>query len=122
MPKRPSLVSLLACASLLSVFGPSPAVAKDTWIEVRSPHFTVISNAGDKQARRIADQFEQFREVFQNAFPKLSVDLGKPLVIFALKNEDSMKALLPGYYEVKGRIHPAGFYLPGEEVHFVAVR
>ena len=110
---------------LISLFlGSASAVAasKDPWIEVRSPNFTVVSNAGEKEARKIADQFEQFREVFHSSFPKLRVDLGKPLTIFAVKNEDSLKVLLPGYWEVKGRVHPAGIYAPGEEQHFVAVR
>src|SRR6266436_2541851 len=98
------------------------AAAKDAWIEVQSPHFKVVSNAGENEARKIADQFEQFREVFHSSFPKLRVDLGKPLTIFAVKNEDSLKTLLPGYWEVKGRIHPAGIYAPGEEEHFVVVR
>src|SRR5208282_1858148 len=76
------LAPLLLCAR------PLEGTPKDTWIEVRSPNFTVISNGDDKEARKIADQFEQFREVFHNSFPKLRVDLGKPLVIFAVKNED----------------------------------
>jgi tetratricopeptide (TPR) repeat protein len=123
MPSRLPLWLLFACA-IFAALSPRPVIAgiKDNWVEVRSPHFTVISNAGDKQARRMADQFEQFREVFQTAFPKLRVDLGKPLVIFALKNEDSMKLMLPGYWEVKGGVHPAGIYAPGEDVHMVAVR
>lgn len=82
----------------------------------------VISNAGEKEARKVTDQFEQFREVFHNSFPGLRVDLGKPLIIFAVKNEDSLKLLLPGYWESKGRAHPAGLYAPGEERHFVALR
>ena len=63
------------------------AASKESWIEVHSPHFTVISNAGDKQARKLADQFEQFREMFHNSFPKLRVDLGKPLIISAVKTK-----------------------------------
>jgi tetratricopeptide (TPR) repeat protein len=98
------------------------APAKDVWIEIRSPHFLVVSNASDHDARKVADQFEQFREVFQAAFPKLRVDLGKPLIIFALKNEDSMRQLIPEYWEKKGRIHPDGLYVPGEDVHSVVVR
>jgi tetratricopeptide (TPR) repeat protein len=97
-------------------------VSKDNWTEVRSPHFTVISNSGEKEARRVADQFEQFREVFEKSFPRLRLDLGRPLIIFAVKNEDSLKSLLPGYWEVKGRAHPAGIYVSEEERHFVAVR
>jgi len=99
-----------------------PSAAKDSWTEVRSPHFSVISNAGEKEARRTADQFEQFREVFHSSFPTLRLDLGRPLIIFALKNEDSLKILLPGYWEVKGHAHPAGIYVSGEERDFVALR
>jgi Tfp pilus assembly protein PilF len=98
------------------------AAHNDTWVEVRSPDFTVISNAGEKEARKIADQFEQIREVFQNAFQKMRVDLGKPVIIFALKNEDSMKSMLPAFWEVKGHMHPGGVYQPAEEKHFVVVR
>jgi tetratricopeptide (TPR) repeat protein len=94
----------------------------DTWLEARSPDFTVISNAGEKEARKIADQFEQIREVFQNAFPKMRVDLGKPVIILAVKNEDSLKALLPAFWEAQGHTHPAGWYQPAEEKHFVVVR
>jgi tetratricopeptide (TPR) repeat protein len=98
------------------------ASAKEFWVEVRSPNFTVLSNAGEKEARRIADQFEQFREVFRATLPQFRVELGKPLIIFAVKDEDSLKLLLPAFWETKGHMHPAGFYSPGEESHLVAVR
>jgi tetratricopeptide (TPR) repeat protein len=94
---------------------------KESWVEVRSPNFTIISNGGEKDARKVADQFEQFREVFHYTFPNLRVELGKPLIIFAVKNEDSLKILLPAYW-IKGHAHPAGIYVPGEDRHFVAVR
>jgi Tfp pilus assembly protein PilF len=106
----------------LSLTVPAGATKKDAWVEVLSPHFTVVSDAGEKEARRIADQFEQIREVFQNAFPKLRADPGKPVTIFALKNEDSMKALLPAYWEMKDHMRPAGLYIPGEDKHCVVVR
>ena len=122
--RRPGkcLSRLCACLVLFALGAVRVAGAKDPWIEVQSPHFKVVSNAGENQARKIADQFEQFREVFHSAFPKLRVDLGKPLVIFAVKNEDTLKLLLPGYWEVKGRMHPAGIFAPGEARHYVAVR
>jgi tetratricopeptide (TPR) repeat protein len=114
---RPAILGLA-----LFVTEPAGATKKDPWIEVRSPHFNVVSDAGEKEARRIADQFEQIREVFQNAFPKLRADPGKPVAIFALKNEDSMKALLPAYWEMKDHMHPAGLYIPGEDKHCVVLR
>ena len=77
-PARGALFLVLLAFSPLSSL---PAELHDTWVEVRSPNFTVISNAGEKQARKVADEFEQIREVFQNAFPRLRVDLGKPVII-----------------------------------------
>jgi tetratricopeptide (TPR) repeat protein len=115
------LVRLLLLSSLALVLNTS-LPAKDVWIEIRSPHFLVVSNASDHDARKVADQFEQFREVFQAAFPKLRVDLGKPLIIFALKNEDSMRDLIPEFWEKKGSIHPDGIYVPAADVHSVVVR
>jgi len=115
---RAGVLLLLGLSSVI----PLGAGTKETWIEVQSPNFTVISNAGEKEARKIADQFEQFRGVFQNSLPLSRVDLGKPLVIFAVKNEDNLKVLLPGFWEVKGHTHPAGIYVPGEARHTVAVR
>ena len=43
----------------------------ENWIEVTSPHFVVATNSSEKQARRMADQFERMRSVFQKLFPKL---------------------------------------------------
>jgi Tfp pilus assembly protein PilF len=119
---RAGLVALLLALCGLFFTPCLHAARNDTWVEVRSPNFTVISNAGEKEARTIAGQFEQIREVFHNAFPKLRVDLGKPVIIFAVKNEDTMKSLLPAFWEVKGHTHPGGLYQPAEEKHFVVVR
>jgi tetratricopeptide (TPR) repeat protein len=113
---------LLLRLFLLSALLTPPLSAKDTWIEIHSPHFLVVSNASDHDARKVADQFEQFREVFQATFPKLRVDLGKPLIIFALKNEDSMRDLIPEFWEKKGSVHPDGIYVPAADVHSVVVR
>src|SRR5208283_4382679 len=108
MPSRP-LLRLRAMLLVVSVLTLLPAArlaaAKDVWIEVRTPNFTVIGNAGEKEARKIADQFEQIREVFHSAFPTLRTEIGKPVVIFAVKNEESLKLLLPEYWESKGHTH-----------------
>ena len=112
-------VCAAAIASLPSALADD---SKDVWVEVRSPHFVVASNAGEKQARHVAQQFEEIRGTFQVAFPKLRLDLGKPVIILATKNENSLKILLPAYWEQKGSVHPAGIYIPGEEKHYVALR
>jgi hypothetical protein len=60
---------------------------------VRSPHFVVASNAGEKEARRVADQFEQIRALFHTAFPNLRVDPAEPLLILAEREHDHVVAM-----------------------------
>jgi tetratricopeptide (TPR) repeat protein len=96
--------------------------AADNWIEVRSPHFIVVTNASEKEARRIADQFELIRATFHSAFGILRMDPAQTIVILAAKNEATMKLLLPEEWEDKKRVHHAGMYQPGPEKHYVILR
>jgi len=75
-------VALLLCGAGFAASDPNVG-----WIEVRSPHFLVFSNAGEREARRIADQFEQIRGLFHAAFTNLRVDPAQPVLILAAKNE-----------------------------------
>ncbi len=101
---------------------PAFAAKEEVWTEVRSPNFIVVSNAGEKQARNVAEQFEVFRSAFTQMFPKARVDLGKPLTIFAVKNEKELRELLPGFWEKKGQTQPVGIFVPGQEKLYVALR
>src|SRR6202140_2769572 len=92
------------------------------WVEVRSAHFEVSTNAGEKEGRRVADQFEQIRTLFHSAFGALRVDPAQPVLILAAKNENTMKMLLPEDWEVKGHVHPAGLYQQGEDKHYVVLQ
>jgi hypothetical protein len=94
----------------------------DAWIEIRSPHFTVKSNATEKLARGIARQFEEIRAAFQEAFPELRVDPGKPMIVLAVKDEESMKTLLPEFWQVEGGVHPSGLYVTSFDENFAILR
>jgi len=109
----------LACLFFLA---PVVANAADNWIEVRSQHFTVNTNAGEKDARKIADQFEQIRQMFHSAFSALRVDTAQPIIIVAAKNENTMKLFLPEEWEVKGHIRHTGIYQQGEDKDYVLLR
>src|SRR5207245_9961958 len=98
------------------------ALTAENWVEVRSPHFIVATNASEKEARKVADQFEQIRAMFHSAFATFQVDLPQPIVILAAKNQTTMKQLLPEEWEVKGHIHHAGMYQPGEDKDYVILR
>lgn len=118
------LRAAIAFAFLASLFLASRASAQknQVWTEVRSPNFVVVTSSGEKQGRTIAEQFEAFRAAFAELFPEARVDLGKPLTILAVKNENGLKELLPAYWETKGRMKPAGVFVPGQEKLYVALR
>lgn len=94
----------------------------DNWVEVKSPHFTVITNAGEREGKRIAGQFEDVRGMFEQSFPKLRVDFGKPTIVFALKNEDSLKLLIPNYGQNKNAMKLAGLYKTSYDRNYALIR
>ncbi len=111
--------------SALAVFAFVFAQAREKpeiWLEVRSPHFVVVSNSNEKQARRVADQFERIRSVFRKAFPRMRVDPGAPIIVLALKDEKSFKTLLPESWLRKGQLQRTGLFLRAPEKNYVLLR
>jgi len=101
----------------------SPANAgENSWVEIRSPHFTVFSDAGEKQARRATHDFEKFHAVIRSFIPSLQVNPSIPTIVFAAKNEGTLKSLLPQYWAEKGRARPSGIFVGGAEKNYVALR
>ena len=45
----------------------------EPWVEVRTAHFIVASDGGEKTARRFADEFESLLRIFQSTMPKSRV-------------------------------------------------
>lgn len=56
------------------------------WVEVRSPNFSVITDAGEKKGRDVALHFEQMRSVFGKLMTRANVNLSVPLQIVAFRN------------------------------------
>ena len=108
------LPAFLACAT--------GASAAEQWTEVRSPHFVVVSDAGDKRARDVAWQLEQIRGAIEKAWPWAGVRLNRPLVAIAVKDERSMRAIAPKYWEKGSDIHPSSVFTSGPDRHYIALR
>ena len=106
------MLGLLLCPSL------APA-AEPPWLEVRSAHFTIITDAGDKRGREVALRFEQMRAVFVSLLGKEHLNQPVPLTILAFKNDKSYYQLAP--MRQGQPIDVPGFYLPGEDQDFIAL-
>ena len=112
---------LITLSLTLLIYSNLATAADKGWIEVGSLHFRVLSDGGDKDARRLAREFEQIRAVFSMTYPGLRFDSGAPLLVLAPRDEGSMKALLPWMWKLKGA-KPAGVFFHGWEKQFAVVR
>jgi tetratricopeptide (TPR) repeat protein len=118
-PLTAVVLAFLCLAMLWAV--PLPGAKHETWFEVRSPNFIVVSNAGEKEARKTAIRFEQIRAVFRRSLEFASKHPSPMITILAVKDENSVKALLPEYW-TKGHAHPAGIFLQNMNLYFAAVQ
>src|ERR1700735_3768368 len=110
---------------LVVVLSPLLAQAREkpeNWVEVRSPHFSVVSNSNEKQARRVADQFEHMRSVFHTLFPKIQIDTLGSITVLAIKDEKDFRALEPAEYLAKGQLKLGGLFLRGPDKNYVLLR
>ena len=109
-------------SSALALTEARPAGAADRWMEVKSAHFTVISNASEGSAKTIAWQLEQIRSAIATLWPWAKVDLNKPLSIFVVRDEAALKALAPMYWELKGGLRPSSLWVGGADQNYLAIR
>jgi tetratricopeptide (TPR) repeat protein len=119
LPKFPPF--LLVAALLAATFA-SARDKNDNWIQVTSPHFVVVTNANEKQGRRVADQFERMRFVFHKLFPKMKVDSSAPIIVLAIKDEKDFRALEPEAYLAKGSLKLGGLFLRTADKNYVLMR
>ena len=99
MRLRHILGALLLLASL-------PILAREkaaAWVRVASPHFTIVSNAGAKQARHVAGQLERMRSVFQQTLSGGSADPAAPIIVLAARDDKTFRTLVPGHWPVRPR-------------------
>jgi tetratricopeptide (TPR) repeat protein len=117
-------MSKQAMIAVLCVVGlpvmPAGGAKHDNWIEVRSPNFIVVSNAGEKQARKAAQQFEQIRSVFRDSLAVAKEHPTPQITIFAVKDEKSLSELLPDYW-TKGHSRVTGYFSYRMDQYYIAV-
>lgn len=98
------------------------AARRESWVEVRSPHFVAYSDAGEAEARRTLEGFEGIRSVFSEVLPGIKVDLHKPIVVIVAENEASMRRFVPDQFAGKDPKRPSGLYMRGRERDLAIVR
>jgi TPR repeat protein len=118
---RPTATACLASLIFIGTIV-KPVAAAATWTEVKSPHFTVVSDAGEKRARFVAAQFELIRDALMRVWPGASTDFGVDVVVYAARDEKSMRELVPESFKGRGAIRPSSVFSSSPFAHFVAMR
>src|SRR5947209_7360574 len=97
---------LFTCVLL---FGASLSFADQQWVEVTSPHFSLLTDAGEKRGREVLVRFEQMRTAFGLLFQKVNVNTPVKLQIVAYRNSKELRQVAP-LFEGKP-ITLSGFFL-----------
>jgi Flp pilus assembly protein TadD len=107
---RLSLGCLIFCSCLGFAGDPQ-------WVEVRSPNFSVITDAGEKRGRDVALHFEQMRSVFGALITTANVNLSVPLQIVAFRNTKEMRQVSPIFNGKPSEM--AGLFQGGQDRSFI---
>src|SRR5437764_5034927 len=108
--------AVLFILALLNV-PPSARADGPTWVEVKSPHFSVATDAGEKRGREVAMRFEQMRAVFASLMVNANVNIPIPLQIVAFRNTKEMRQFAPLWQGKPTQL--AGLYQGGEDRSFI---
>ena len=102
---------------ILSLLTNKILLAEQQWVEVKSPHFSVVTDTGEKRGREVAMRFEQMRAVFGTMFAKAQVNIPVPMQIVAFRNSKEMRQIAPIYNGKPTEV--AGLFQGGEDRSFV---
>jgi Flp pilus assembly protein TadD len=97
--------------------GPGVLAGESEWVEVRSPNFSVVTDAGEKRGREVAMRFEQMRGVFGALMVKANVNLPVPLQIVAFRNTKEMRQVAPLFNGKPTQL--AGLFQSGSDRSFI---
>jgi uncharacterized protein DUF1570 len=108
--------------SALLIAGSAICHAKHAaWVEVRSAHFIVVTDAGEKKGRSTAEQFEQIQNFFRQS---LAIGTNQPIPfvkILAAENEHTMREVLPPGFWSPGHARLAGEFIHHDDKYFALV-
>jgi Flp pilus assembly protein TadD len=97
----------------------SQAFAQKQWVEVTSPHFTVLTDTGGSQGKEVALRFEQMRAVFGSLFHRSKVSIPVPLQVVAFRNQSEFRNYAPLW---KGKpVELAGYFQGADDRNFIAL-
>ena len=119
MLTRPAFLRLAFLCGLITVIQAIPPLfaGEPQWVEVRSPNFSVITDAGEHRGREVALRFEQMRAAFGTLMTKAKVNIPVPLQIVAFRNTKEMRQVAPLFHGKPTQV--AGLFQGGSDRSFI---
>ena len=71
------------------------AAAPSRWTRLRTQHFVLLGENGDKPLRRVGERLEQFREVFARVFPSTRQTMPAPAIVYVFTSERAYQPFMP---------------------------
>ena len=90
----------------------APATPDDAWVRVRSPHFEVLSEAGEAPAREAARRLESLRGALLQLFP-LAGGVERPITLIVFGETNRFSRLVPREHHRASEV--AGFFRGGSD-------
>jgi len=104
-----------------TVLGTSFSEAKrKNWIEIRTPNFLLVTDAGEKQGRTTAEQFERMRAFFRQSLAIANRHPSPFVTVLAAKDDRVMREILPQYW-TGDHAHAAGVFTHRLDQYFAVV-
>jgi tetratricopeptide (TPR) repeat protein len=111
---RKCFAIVLTVVSTFLVTSNSTALAKDSWVSVRSRNFLVIGNGSEKDNQNVALKLEQFRDAISQMFPRIVTSSPVPTTVIVFKSDSS-------YRPFKANSTNAGYFQPGPDVNYITL-
>ncbi len=108
---------LLLWVCVTPLLGRPAWAGEATWVQIKSPHFTVFTDAGERRGREVAIRFEQMRAVFGNLLTQAKVSTPIPLEIVAFRNTKELRQVAPLFHGKP--IELAGLFQGGSDRCFI---
>lgn len=98
---------------------PYKPATREGWLEIRSAHFDVITDAGEKRGREVALRLEQMRVIFGDLIMHDKLKMPVPLQVLALKSDKDYESISPLWNG--SPISIPGFFLEGEDKYWIVL-
>ncbi len=98
------------------------AGADRPWVEIQSPHFTIVCNSSEREGREAAVDLERTRSVLMKLLSNMHQDPNVPIIVFVTADEDTFVNLVPSYKQRAQGNKPDSIFQTGRDRNYIVMR